>query len=109
MADLDKEDEARLAKFIFKCIRAGQLEKAQNVCAKVGEVYKAAALEGRRLYHDSNVSGLGHGGTRTPVAGNPNRDLWKSVCWRLANDVRAFRLINTGLIAFVHTGEAVSV
>ena len=63
------------------------LGQAQDLCSRVGEAWKAAALEGWRLYHDPNTSSLGPGGTRQKVTGNPHRDLWKTVCWRLAQEV----------------------
>lgn len=80
--DLDKEDEQRLLQHLFVCLRAGQLDKAQELCQSCGQAWRAATLEGWRLYHDANRQHL-HS-TITPVTGNPNRDVWKSVCWRMA-------------------------
>ncbi|ELU05475.1 hypothetical protein CAPTEDRAFT_176040 [Capitella teleta] len=106
LTDLDVEDEGRLSNFIFACIQAGQLDEAQNLCTKVGEVWKAAAMEGWRLYHDPNLSGLGQGGTLNPVSGNPNRDLWKTVCWRLASDEKVSRCERAIYAAFCGHLEA---
>eukprot|EP00058_Branchiostoma_floridae_P018192 XP_002603681.1 hypothetical protein BRAFLDRAFT_235541 [Branchiostoma floridae] len=84
LADLDKEDEVRLLKYIFTYLRAGQLEEAQRLCRKCGQSWRAATLEGWRLYHDSNMEGVSS--ELAPVEGNPNRDVWKTVCWRMAQD-----------------------
>ncbi|XP_076461376.1 nuclear pore complex protein Nup107-like [Babylonia areolata] len=82
--DLDKEDEQRLLQHLFMCIRAGQLDKAQELCQSCGQAWRAATLEGWRLYHDANHSRLQ--ATITPVTGNPHRDVWKRVCWRMATE-----------------------
>ncbi|XP_035671909.1 nuclear pore complex protein Nup107-like [Branchiostoma floridae] len=84
LADLDKEDEVRLLKYIFTYLRAGQLEEAQRLCRKCGQSWRAATLEGWRLYHDPNMEGVSS--ELAPVEGNPNRDVWKTVCWRMAQD-----------------------
>ncbi|XP_052773924.1 nuclear pore complex protein Nup107-like [Mya arenaria] len=86
--DLDKEDEDRLLQYIFICLRAGQLEKAQKTCIDCGQAWRAATLEGWRLFHDPNFSGLGPECQRSPVEGNPNRDIWKMVCWNMVQDPR---------------------
>lgn len=85
LADLDKEDEVRLLKDIFICIRSGQMEEAQRLCKKCSQSWRAATLEGWRLYHDPNISNdTGH----EPIEGNHFRDVWKKVCWRMAEDER---------------------
>jgi hypothetical protein len=68
-------------------------------------VYKAVALEGWRLFHDPNISSLCQGGICAPVVGNPNRDLWKTVCWRLASDVGAVLPSAAQLFYFVFLGK----
>ena len=43
----------------------------------------AAALEGWLLHHDPNyVDDLSSHKVLEPIEGNPNRDLWKYVCWK---------------------------
>ncbi|KAK7508730.1 hypothetical protein BaRGS_00000296 [Batillaria attramentaria] len=74
--DLDKEDEQRLLQHLFMCVRAGQIDKAQELCKSCGQAWRAATLEGWRLFQDNNREHL-HA-TITPVSGNPNRDVWKS-------------------------------
>lgn len=86
--DLDKEDEDRLLQYIFVCLRAGQLEKAQKTCIDHGQAWRAASLEGWKLFHDSNFEELVQGWQRKPIEGNPNRDIWKSVCWTMTQDPR---------------------
>ncbi|XP_041370444.1 nuclear pore complex protein Nup107-like [Gigantopelta aegis] len=86
--DLDKEDEDRLLQHIFICLRAGQLEKAQEVCQKCGQFWRAATLEGWRLYHDPNYEKLGPDNQMAAVRGNPYRDVWKKVCWNMANETK---------------------
>ena len=52
-----KEDEARLLREVFMMIRAGQMKEAQRLCEKCGQSWRAATLEGWRLYHDENMKG----------------------------------------------------
>lgn len=82
--DLDKEDDQRLLQHLFLCIRAGQLDKAQELCQSCGQAWRAATLEGWRLFHDANRLRLES--TLAPVLGNPNRDVWKFVCWKMASE-----------------------
>ncbi|KAJ8317433.1 hypothetical protein KUTeg_005337 [Tegillarca granosa] len=86
--DLDKEDESRLLQYLFVCLRAGQLEKAQEICQKCGQSWRAATLEGWRLHHDPNYTDRGEDGQILPIEGNPNRDIWKNVCWVMASEPR---------------------
>ncbi|XP_067007328.1 nuclear pore complex protein Nup107 [Anabrus simplex] len=87
--DLDKEDEAKLVKAVFVEIRCGRLEEAQTLCIHCGQPWRAASLEGWRLFHDPNYKlPVTSSSEKLPVEGNPNRDLWKLVAWRLASDVR---------------------
>ena len=52
--DLDLEDEQRLLKALFMCVRCELLEEGQDLCVRVGQVWRAATLEGWWLYHDLN-------------------------------------------------------
>ncbi|KAB7494674.1 Nuclear pore complex protein [Armadillidium nasatum] len=81
--DLDQEEDHRLLKCMFACVRAGQLVEAQELCAKSGQHWRAAALEGWKLYHDPNNNDLLQ---RQPVSGNRYRDVWKAVAWRTASN-----------------------
>lgn len=69
-----QEEDHRLLKCMFACVRAGQLVEAQELCAKSGQHWRAAALEGWKLYHDPNNNDLLQ---RQPVSGNRYRYLFK--------------------------------
>ncbi|XP_053320436.1 nuclear pore complex protein Nup107 [Spea bombifrons] len=81
--DLDREDDIRLLKYLFTLIRAGMTEEAQRLCKRCGQAWRAATLEGWKLYHDPNING---GTELQPVEGNPYRCVWKACCWRMADD-----------------------
>ncbi|XP_077992386.1 nuclear pore complex protein Nup107-like [Glandiceps talaboti] len=86
LADLDKEDEVRLLRNMFANIQAGRLEEAQRLCRKCGQAWRAATLEGWKMYHDPNMDEVSATGELKPVEGNPHRDIWKAVCWRMAQE-----------------------
>ena len=52
---LDKEDEVRLLRSVFARLRCGQLEEAQQLCFRAGQPFRAAMLEGWKLFHDPNM------------------------------------------------------
>ena len=54
LADSDNCDEQTLTKHLFACVRAGQLAEAQELCVQLGEPWRAASIEGWKLYHDPN-------------------------------------------------------
>uniref|UniRef100_A0A663F8T9 Nuclear pore complex protein n=1 Tax=Aquila chrysaetos chrysaetos TaxID=223781 RepID=A0A663F8T9_AQUCH len=81
--DLDREDDARLLKYLFTLIRAGMTDEAQRLCKRCGQAWRAATLEGWKLYHDPNING---GKELEPVQGNPYRCIWKVSCWRMAEE-----------------------
>ena len=84
--DLDKEDENRLTKHIFKYLRAGRLEVGKSIAEKLGYHWLSAALEGWILHHDFNFDeGLTEGGSMQIIQGNANRDLWKYTCFKYAH------------------------
>ncbi|XP_025930647.1 nuclear pore complex protein Nup107 isoform X3 [Apteryx rowi] len=81
--DLDREDDGRLLKYLFTLIRAGMTDEAQRLCKRCGQAWRAATLEGWKLYHDPNING---GKELEPVQGNPYRCIWKISCWRMAEE-----------------------
>ncbi|KAM9845562.1 nuclear pore complex protein Nup107 [Aulostomus maculatus] len=84
LADLDREDDARLLKNLFTLIRAGMIDEAQRLCKRCGQAWRAATLEGWKLYHDPNMTS---GSIELkPVEGNPHRGIWKACCWRMAEE-----------------------
>ncbi|CAH3035204.1 unnamed protein product [Porites lobata] len=86
LADLDQEDEARLLRHLFCLIRAGKLEEAQHLCEKCGQSWRAATLEGWKLWHDPNVEGVSNNEALAPMEGNPFRDVWKAACWKMSQE-----------------------
>ncbi|XP_041476652.1 nuclear pore complex protein Nup107-like isoform X2 [Lytechinus variegatus] len=98
LADLDKEDEIKLLLNVFANIRAGRLEEAQRLCKESGQAWRAASLEGWRLYHDRNMNSVENSGELAPIEGNTYRDIWKNVCWRMAEDER-FHLYERAIYA----------
>lgn len=86
--DLDKEDEDRLLQYIFACLRTGKMDMAEKMCVECGQAWRAASLQGWKLYHDPNFEGLGAECQRSPVLGNPYRDVWKKVCWNMCQSPR---------------------
>ncbi|CAL1538779.1 unnamed protein product [Lymnaea stagnalis] len=84
--DLDQEDETFFIEHLFICLRAGQLEKAQELCHRFGQPWRAATLEGWRLLHDPNYYGTSLKSDVALVEGNPYRDVWKRVCWQMASE-----------------------
>lgn len=119
--DLDMEDEERLCKKIFREIRCGKLEEAQEICMHCGHPWRAAILEGWRLYHDPNlnydkddvenmdvcdnltIEKIQQKFQRTdvrlePIEGNINRDIWKNVAWKYCHKVFLYQQFNIQLL-----------
>lgn len=86
LADLDQEDEARLLQHLFALIRAGKLEEAQCLCEKCGQSWRAATLQGWKLWQDNNMDGVSSDETLSAVEGNPYRDVWKAACWQMSEE-----------------------
>ncbi|KAK5849388.1 hypothetical protein PBY51_009034 [Eleginops maclovinus] len=84
LVDLDREDDARLMKNLFTLIRAGMTDEAQRLCKRCGQAWRAATLEGWKLYHDPNMTSGSV--ALQPVEGNPQRGIWKACCWRMAEE-----------------------
>ncbi|KAL4594082.1 nuclear pore complex protein Nup107, partial [Arapaima gigas] len=84
LADLDQEDDARLLRYLFTLVRAGMTDEAQRLCKRCGQAWRAATLEGWKLYHDPNING--GCAELQPVEGNPHRCVWKVCCWRMAEE-----------------------
>ncbi|KAH7938626.1 hypothetical protein MRX96_019098 [Rhipicephalus microplus] len=84
--ELDRDNEFRLFRSIFFHLRAGQLQRAQELAADNGHFWLAAALEGWRPYHDPNNGSILGAKTMQPAEGNLYRDLWKRACWEAASN-----------------------
>jgi len=84
MRNLDIEDESKLLYAVQALIRAGQIHQAQDICVNHGQAWRAASLEGWRLYHDPYYAS--DCSERLTTEGNPTRKLWKSTCWTLSQN-----------------------
>lgn len=91
--DLDQEDEYKLMEYIFAFIRAGDLKSARDFCQKIGQSWRAATLEGFRLFSDNNYlinSNLGINNQKQIFKneGNLNRDIWRLMVHKMIKDER---------------------
>ena len=86
LSSLDQQDEEQLLIYMFRFIRAGKLEEAQNLCSEQGHFWRAATLDGWRLWHDPNYFNELESTEILPAKGNPDRDLWKINCWSLSEE-----------------------
>lgn len=86
LSSLDQQDEEQLLVYMFRFIRAGKLEEAQKLCCDQGHFWRAATLDGWRLWHDPNYFNEQESNEILPAEGNPDRDLWKINCWSLSED-----------------------
>ncbi|XP_054261691.1 nuclear pore complex protein Nup107 [Macrosteles quadrilineatus] len=89
--DLDMEDETRLLKQVLAELRCGRNDRAQALCHHCGQQWRAASLDGWRLYHDPNYATKVPTTEKLAVEGNPHRDIWKLCAWRLSENVQAGR------------------
>lgn len=83
--DLDEQDQSRLVKAIYLCIRSGMLDNAQDLCVRLGQPWRAATLIGWKLCHDPNYESTDCT-EKHPVEGNASRDVWKRSAWVLTED-----------------------
>jgi nuclear pore complex protein Nup107 len=94
--DLDQEDEYKIMEYIFAFIRAGDLNAARDFCLKIGQSWRAATLEGAKLFQDDNYTQSRHLNARTnrnqqelfKNEGNLNRDIWRLMVYKLIRNVR---------------------
>lgn len=80
---LDEEDNLRLVKNIFYEVRQGKIDEAVSLCKYSGQTWRAAVLDGWRLYDDPNIRDENSKG-ELPTEGNSRRDLWKKCTWAMA-------------------------
>lgn len=92
LADLDQMDETRLLRFAFTFLRAGKLEEAKKIFVKYGQSWRAATLDGWRLWHDPNFESLSEDEMVDVTEGNPFGHIWKACCWKMCedNDISSF-------------------
>ena len=73
------------------------------MCIRGGQPWRAATLEGWRLYHDPNFESEVNStdmSTVQSVEGNSYRDVWKNVCWNMATDVSFLIFINLDQVEY---------
>lgn len=99
--DLDQEDEYKIMEYVFAFIRAGDLDTARDFCFKIGQSWRAATLEGFKLFQDNNYGRNGHrlasGRKEHEVfknEGNFNRDIWRLMVYKLIKDVGVLKSSN---------------
>ncbi|KAJ1561571.1 hypothetical protein HK096_004182, partial [Nowakowskiella sp. JEL0078] len=81
----DESQEVALNREVFELLRRGKMEEAQDLCVQSHHPWKAASLRGSEFSLDSQENDV-----ESSIAleyGNPNRDIWRAVCFRLAKDV----------------------
>lgn len=88
LMELDEEDDRNLLKYLFYCIRSGQFNQACNTCEKSGQIWRAMALQGWKLFHNDNIRCLGIGGVVKETEGNQSRWLWRYACSQIISDKR---------------------
>ena len=86
IAELDVEDETKMLKLVFAFIRAGQVYEAQNICVNCGQPWRAASLQGWKLFHDPHIVSDTDEALKQNTEGNPLRKLWKKSCWVMSNN-----------------------
>lgn len=55
LADEDRENEERLVRALFRLVRCGCVDEAQQLCIQRGHAWRAATLLGWTLFHDPNL------------------------------------------------------
>ncbi|GLD93052.1 hypothetical protein PINS_up001644 [Pythium insidiosum] len=76
----DAEDETELLKGVWSFIRAGNLQEAVELCVRMGQPWRAASLSG-----GSYVGAIeSEEESAMERWGNPMRALWKTTCWKAA-------------------------
>ncbi|XP_040571434.1 nuclear pore complex protein Nup107 [Lepeophtheirus salmonis] len=97
--DLDMQDQNLLYDAIFIYIRSGMLESAQDLCIKLGQPWRAATLEGWKLFHDENYN-RADTNKKLPCEGNKTRDVWKRSAWKMTCDEKMPSLERAAYSAF---------
>ena len=93
----DQTHDQDLCRSIFEYIRRGNIQAAAELARQSDEPWRAASLRGGTLYMDPVMGAplpfltkeTDEPGTAPCLTrGNPNRDLWKAVCYQMAREVR---------------------
>jgi nuclear pore complex protein Nup107 len=100
----DEEDETELLSSVWQYVRAGEVEEAASLCEDQGHIWRAVSLRGGKCHGVAYVSdGPGDGmeaevsSRRLESVGNPQRPLWKRMCWNLARRAHASACASTSV------------
>ncbi|KAJ3127309.1 hypothetical protein HK098_006488 [Nowakowskiella sp. JEL0407] len=74
----DLTHETHLNKAIFEYIRCGNKQAAIDLCVKSQQHWKAASINGGEYSIDLDTE------DEARNSGNPNRDVWRAVCYEIA-------------------------
>ncbi|KAG0133595.1 hypothetical protein HOY82DRAFT_556132 [Tuber indicum] len=94
----DEESERFLFRAIWVFLRKGDLKGAKDLCAEMGEFWRAASLDGGEEAWDPMVDGqrfdnqsdeesmdMSENSQPEGVTGNRRRELWKRMCYAIAH------------------------
>ncbi|KAG0640114.1 hypothetical protein HOY80DRAFT_920624 [Tuber brumale] len=94
----DEESERFLFRAIWVFLRKGDLKGAEDLCAEMGEFWRAASLDGGEEAWDPMVDGqrfdnqsdeesmdMSENSQAEGVTGNRRRELWKRMCYAIAH------------------------
>lgn len=85
--DLDQEDEYKLMEYVYSFIRSGKFDEARDFLFKIGQSWRAATLEGSKLFSDKNFMSEEQMENQIFLnEGNLNRDIWKLVVQKMIKD-----------------------
>lgn len=77
--------------YVYSFIRSGKFDEARDFLFKIGQSWRAATLEGSKLFSDKNF--LSEKQMENQIflnEGNLNRDIWKLIVQKMIKDVRNF-------------------
>jgi hypothetical protein len=96
LAELDEEEEVKLLADVWRMLRSGQIDKAKKLCEAFGQSWRAASLSGVDPLSNVEENGGNDADDNDDMSvddgarrrwsryGNPNRFLWKLMCWKLS-------------------------
>lgn len=77
--------------YVYSFIRAGDFNSARDFLFKIGQSWRAATLEGCKLFSDKNYDQENRRENEAYLnEGNFNRDIWRLMVQRLVKDVKLF-------------------
>lgn len=99
--DRSQAYERALLRSLYEYVRAGELDLAIDMCRQSDQSWRAASLSGGKLWWDPALAPNEEGYDEIEmvekeekrIKGNANRKLWKSMCRKLAAQVRCLPLL----------------